>query len=453
MSSDQRTSTVCPVLRPAHAAAVALTLSLAACSADVTRFDSPSFNLTDDKAPPAQNPGSPYPRSGLTGEGTAGVPPPATRVANLPPQGPGYSAQALPPPNEIAAPQRPAPQADRRMPRAPASGESIDVHPGDTLYGLARKHHVSASALAEANNLTTTSTIKPGQRLLLPSGAHSVNAAAEPVRTATSKPPAAKAPRAAEPAAQAPSPTPGDWQGQHTLRSGESIYAIARQYKVPASELQRVNGITDPARVRMGTVLKVPSAKPGSIPAQEADPVPTRTAQQPAPLAEPATPAGITPGVRVLNQPERRAALPDRANDADPAPAAEPASSAAVHFPWPAKGKILSGFGKRSDGSPSEGIKIQLPMGTDVRAVEGGRVLYASSEIQAYGNLVLIQHDNGWVSAYGHADRLFVKRDDVVRKGQVIAKSGRTGLADQPQLHFELRQGNKPVDPVAYLDK
>mgnify|MGYP000914760787 CR=1 FL=1 len=112
--------------------------------------------------------------------------------------------------------------------------------------------------------------------------------------------------------------------------------------------------------------------------------------------------------------------------------------------PW----EVIGTFGKGS-----EGIKIQMPMGTDVRAVEGGKVIYASSEMQTYGNLVLIQHDNGWVSAYGHADRLLVRTEDVVKKGQVIAKSGRSGVADQPQLHFELRQGSKPMDPIAYLDK
>ena len=446
MSSDQRTSTVFAPLRPAHVAAVALSMTLAACSADVTRFDGPSFSLTGDKTPGATSPGMSHPRSGLTGEGSDGVPPPSSRVASLPPpSGPGYAAQPLPPPREIPADRAAAPS----RPRAVASGETVDVHAGDTLSGIARRHHVTVAALSEVNNLGPTSTIKPGQKLVLPQGAHSApSAVAETPRAAPAKLPVAKAPRTAE------APAPAHWDGKHTLRAGESIYGIARQYKTTAAELQRVNDITDPARVRVGTVLKVPAAQPGAIPAQDADPAPARSARAPVPTAnEPATPAGITPGVRVINQPERKASLSDRANDADPAPAAEPTLSNAVHFPWPARGKVIGTFGKRADGTGSEGIKIQVPMGTDVRAVEGGKVIYASSEMQTYGNLVLIQHDNGWVSAYGHADRLLVKPEDVVRKGQVIAKSGRSGNADQPQLHFELRQGSRPMDPVAYLDK
>jgi murein DD-endopeptidase MepM/ murein hydrolase activator NlpD len=443
MSSDQRTSTVFMSLRPAHVAAVALSMTLAACSADVTRFDGPSFNLTGDKT---TGPAAAHPRSGLTGEGSEGVPPPSNRVASLPPpSGPGYAAQPLPPPREVPADRAAA--APRAKPAA--SGETVEVHAGDTISGIARRHHVTVAALSEVNNLGSNATIKAGQKLVLPQGAHSApSTPAETPRAAPAKLPVAKAARPAEPAATA------NWDGKHTLRAGESVYAIARQYKTTAAELQRMNDISDPARVRVGTVLKVPTGQPGAVPLQEADPAAARTARAPAPTAnEPATPAGITPGVRMLNQPERKAALSDRANDAEPAPAAEPVLSNAVHFPWPARGKVIGTFGKRPDGANSEGIKIQVPMGTDVRAVDGGKVIYASSEMQTYGNLVLIQHENGWVSAYGHADRLLVQPEDTVRKGQVIAKSGRTGIADQPQLHFELRQGSRPMDPLAYLDK
>lgn len=445
MSSDQRTSTVFGPLRPAHVAAVALSMTLAACSADVTRFDGPSFNLTGDKTPGIPGAAPSHPRSGLTGEGSEGVPPPSSRVASLPPpSSPGYAAQPLPPPREIA------PERAASVPRArpAASGQTVEVHAGDTISAIALRHHVTVSALSDINNLGPNATIKPGQKLVLPAGAHaSASMAADTPRAAPAKLPVAKASRTPE------APAPANWDGKHTLRAGESIYGVARHYKTTAAELQRVNDIADPARVRVGTVLKVPSASPGAVPHPDAEPAPARTARAPAPQAsEPATPAGITPGVRVLNQPERTAALSKRANDADPAPAT-PVHANTVHFPWPARGKVIGTFGKRPDGGNSEGIKIQVPMGTDVRAVEGGKVIYASSEMQTYGNLVLIQHDNGWVSAYGHADRLMVKPEDIVRKGQVIAKSGRTGSADQPQLHFELRQGSRPMDPLAYLDK
>jgi len=88
-----------------------------------------------------------------------------------------------------------------------------------------------------------------------------------------------------------------------------------------------------------------------------------------------------------------------------------------------------------------------------VHAAEAGKVAYAGNELKGYGNLILIRHDNGWVSAYAHNEQLLVKRDEVVRRGQVIAKAGKTGSVDQPQLHFELRQGSKPVDPMLHMEK
>jgi murein DD-endopeptidase MepM/ murein hydrolase activator NlpD len=114
---------------------------------------------------------------------------------------------------------------------------------------------------------------------------------------------------------------------------------------------------------------------------------------------------------------------------------------------------VIATFGKRTDGTHNDGINIAIPQGTDVHAAESGRVAYAGNELKGYGNLVLIRHDNGWVSAYAHADQILVKRDDAVRRGQVIAKAGRTGTVDQPQLHFELRHGAKPVDPLPHMEK
>jgi murein DD-endopeptidase MepM/ murein hydrolase activator NlpD len=113
---------------------------------------------------------------------------------------------------------------------------------------------------------------------------------------------------------------------------------------------------------------------------------------------------------------------------------------------------VIAGFGTRPDGTRNDGINIAVPLGTEIHAAEAGRVAYAGSELKGYGNLVLLRHDNGWVSAYAHAEEILVKRDDVVRRGQVIGRAGKTGSVDQPQLHFELRQGAKPVDPLPHLE-
>ena len=117
------------------------------------------------------------------------------------------------------------------------------------------------------------------------------------------------------------------------------------------------------------------------------------------------------------------------------------------------RGTVLAGFGKRPDGTHNDGVNISVPLGTDVVAADSGTVAYAGNELKGYGNLVLIRHDNGWVSAYAHADTLLVKRGDSIKRGQVIAKAGKTGTVDQPQVHFELRQGSKPVDPLPHMEK
>ena len=112
---------------------------------------------------------------------------------------------------------------------------------------------------------------------------------------------------------------------------------------------------------------------------------------------------------------------------------------------------MITKFGPRDDGSHNDGINIAVPAGTDVQAAEGGTVAYAGNELKGYGNLVLIRHDESWVSAYAHNDQLLVKRGDKIKRGQIIAKAGKSGTVEQPQVHFELRQGSKPVDPLKHL--
>ena len=450
---------------------IAFAVLVGGCSADVTRFDFPFFGLTDKSGetgslptppesiarrdprydePPGGQPrgaglgdaGRGYTPAPYAGTPTpyAGTPAPyngsAERVANARDYAP------LPPVAEQA------PETDRYAgrpmdrPRAAARGETIQVQQGDTLYGISKRYGVSISALVDINGLAHGSTIKPGQQLVLPAGVTAARPAPEQ--------PAGRAPLARTPSpppqAAAPVATAG-WEGRHTLKAGESLYSIARQHGVTLAELQRVNGITEPTRVRAGTVLSVPGT--GSASAETA-PVAERT------LPSPSRAAQGTPGTagqpRILNTGEQKtAALTDRSNDAT-APAVEPASGSG-RFRWPARGRVIASFGKRPDGTHNDGINIAVPQGTEVHAAENGRVAYAGNELKGYGNLVLIRHDNGWVSAYAHADQILVKRDDVIKRGQVIAKAGKTGTVDQPQLHFELRQGAKPVDPLPHMEK
>jgi murein DD-endopeptidase MepM/ murein hydrolase activator NlpD len=120
-------------------------------------------------------------------------------------------------------------------------------------------------------------------------------------------------------------------------------------------------------------------------------------------------------------------------------------------FRWPVKGRVIAEFGARPDGGHNDGIDVAVPQGTSVKAAENGVVAYAGNELKGYGNLVLIRHSNNWVSAYAHNDEILVERGDQVRRGQVIAKAGNSGQVSQPQLHFELRKGSRPVDPTKFM--
>jgi murein DD-endopeptidase MepM/ murein hydrolase activator NlpD len=176
---------------------------------------------------------------------------------------------------------------------------------------------------------------------------------------------------------------------------------------------------------------KANDASPSAPPA----PPPVTAAAQPAPSAPVAEP----------QQAETKIA--------NAGTAAASALAGAVKLRWPTTGRIIAGFGARPDGTHNDGINLAVPLGTDVHAAEAGVVAYAGNELKGYGNLVLLRHDNGWVTAYAHNDELLVKRGDKVKRGQVIAKAGKTGSVDRPQVHFELRQGSKPVDPIPYLEK
>ena len=235
------------------------------------------------------------------------------------------------------------------------------------------------------------------------------------------------------------------------MKAGESLYGIARQHGVTLAELQRVNGITEPTRGARRHGAVGARQRQRSSPAASARP----------PAAPPIAPRAAPAGTGASRKHHQRTAEPRRTAAAAPiaAPtrprrrAAAPAEQASGQFRWPARGRVIAAFGKRADGTHNDGINIAVPQGTEIHAAESGRVAYAGNELKGYGNLVLIRHDNGWVSAYAHADQILVKRDDVVKRGQVIAKAGKTGTVDQPQLHFELRQGAKPVDPLPHMEK
>jgi murein DD-endopeptidase MepM/ murein hydrolase activator NlpD len=120
-------------------------------------------------------------------------------------------------------------------------------------------------------------------------------------------------------------------------------------------------------------------------------------------------------------------------------------------FLWPVRGHIVASFGSRNDGTRNDGINIAAPKGSAVQAIDAGIVAYSGNELRGYGNLILIKHPNGWISAYAHCDQILVHRGEKVGRGEIIARVGSTGSVSEPQLHFELRRGNHPVDPREFL--
>lgn len=215
---------------------------------------------------------------------------------------------------------------------------------------------------------------------------------------------------------------------QHTVRRGETLYGIARLYRVNPYALARANGLRPPYPIRAGQRLVLPGRAAGL------------TAKSPRRTASAGT-SPVTP---------RRPALSQKSSPPPPALTRPPPASG-KGFIWPVKGRVVSGFGAKAGGLRNDGINIAAARGAPVKAAENGVIAYAGNELRGFGNLLLIKHSDGWVSAYAHTEKMLVKRGDRVRKGQRIATVGSTGNVKNPQLHFELRRGNRVLDPRKHL--
>lgn len=422
-------------------ATVGAAVLVAGCSADVTRFSGPGFNLSGDDT------ASLSPPVGMNGGGTSnlseqtpaigyggGVPTTSVQTSALPTAS-GNSDYYRPTRSPSTAYRPPLANDYGRDPAPDLSkGRQITVERGDTLYGLSRRHGVSAAELMTVNGLDS-SMLRVGQRLHLPAGASTASASVRDTKTR-------RAPQRQNYAAAQPADVPATWNAHYAVRPGDSLYSIARQYGVKSSELQRYNTITDPRRVMPGTVLRVPGGTSAPV-AQSNKAGGTRYAALTDGRTSDASPT--TKGVQTVS------ISPPRTT---PAAATPKSTGESGELLWPVRGQVISSFGTRPDGTHNDGINFSVPAGTNVMAADDGVVAYAGSELRSYGNLILLRHDNGWVTAYAHNEKLLVGRGDKVKKGQFIAKSGATGQVDRPQLHFELRQSSKkPVDPIPYLQR
>jgi len=313
-------------------------------------------------------------------------------------------------------------------------GTAITVQPGDTIDGLVQRYGVPASAIAEANNLPNGSRLRPGQRLVIPRYETTGTTQPRTVANASQRP---------APAVSAPATT-GDHV--HVIAPGETLMKLSRQYHQPLTAIAKANNIAPHTMVKVGDRIVIPGvrAKQAAVP----QPAAPKVAEKPKP-AEAAPPQKVVsaPATTTVNvvTPVASNPVPDKG---------KPDVTAAMPtFRWPVRGRVITAFGPKPSGQQNDGINVAVPEGTPIKAAEDGVVAYAGNELKSYGNLVLVRHSNGYVTAYAHASEISVKRDDHVKRGQIIGKAGQTGSVAAPQLHFEIRKGSTPIDPMPFLDK
>ncbi len=351
--------------------------------------------------------------------------------------GPPRATPVPTPPAQTQPLPKPAPAPPEPGKLVSVNAQTITVGGGETLYAIARRTGASVRDLVDANALEPPYALQAGQLLTVPGARY------------------------------------------HIVGRGDTASGIAERYDVSLSQLVRINGLTEPFGVKLGERLRLPTAAPvittpAAKPALTTAQIVLNQARQPAATSapkpgaaqksSPAAPAKPEPAkAEVTTREPEKPASPQKAvpvpTSQTPAPPkalqpAPPASLAArPAFIWPGEGRILSGFGPKPGGRKNEGVNLAATQGASVRAAADGVIAYAGDDLPSFGWLVIVKHGGGWVTAYGHNEALLVQRGDTVRQGDVIARAGATGSVDKPQLHFQVRQGRRPVDPVTVLPR
>ncbi len=236
----------------------------------------------------------------------------------------------------------------------------------------------------------------------------------------------------------------------HPVRQGETLYRISRTYNVGEVYLARINGIDDPTELRVGTKLFIPGAKKlktvPQLAKRSAAPARKSTREnKPSKVRAPEKSSSKKLSHAPASKPKARVA-------AKPAPAPElkKPPTKKGQFQLPVAGKIVRKFGE-SSGKVNKGIEISAPRGTPVVSSAAGQVIYSGNGIAAYGNLIILKHDNSFYTVYGFNQKNLVEAGSFVGKGQRIALLGTPPRGGSPRLHFEIRYGKKAVNPIFYL--
>ena len=280
------------------------------------------------------------------------------------------------------------------------SPDEIIVERGDTLYSLSKRYNIQLRDLIDANNLHPPYTLRIGQVLQVPVSNY------------------------------------------HVVKKGDTLYSLSRQYGVDVKTLALNNDIEPPYTLIVGQRLAINGRRNYSAPA-------TSVAKTTTPSSSPYRPA-VTAKTAVT-------AAPSAIKTTAVASPAKTSSTTKVSkyrktkFAWPVRGSICSRYGTIGKGRANDGINIKAPLGTAVKAADKGTIAYAGNELKGFGNLILVRHDDGWITAYAHNEKLLVKKGQPVARGEKIATVGTTGGVNTPQLHFEVRAGKNPVDPTLYL--
>jgi murein DD-endopeptidase MepM/ murein hydrolase activator NlpD len=309
------------------------------------------------------------------------------------------------------------------------------VQKGDTLYGVSRMFRVDMTELARTNGMQEPYQIRVGQQLRIPGAgggepAVQMVAAPQPSGPVPNRKPDPARPAAMEQVELAP-----------MSATSQAPTPAANPAPVPTSPPSepRVAAASAP------TAVPIPPQRPRSIPAAAPAPTPpsapeSETASAPAPAPTP-TPIPATPTPVVATPPAAPAA-----SQANPPP------RTSDRFLWPVRGTVLSDFGPKPGGLHNDGINIEAARGSTVIAADSGIVAYAGNELRGFGNLLLIRHANGWMTAYAHLGEMLVDRGSPVKRGQKIGTVGSSGSVSSPQLHFEVRRGSRAVDPRDHLE-
>ncbi|MBK8158064.1 MAG: peptidoglycan DD-metalloendopeptidase family protein [Rhodospirillaceae bacterium] len=335
--------------------------------------------------------------------------------------------------NELQPPYNIRPGQELRI----STRQTYVVKGGDTLGGLARRFRVQQSALVELNGLKPPYKLQVGQSLVLPSAVEASQSASNGAALPASTTPQIPAPKvdvvpeasnAGSVSATALPPPPGSTTA-------------------PASTPAASQPGAKPLSPAPGSTSSLPLPPPTTVPD-----VPTKTvpAEPDLTAAEEAVEGAYEKATQP--QPTPPQATPPAAKPVAAPQVASVAPASAAGFSWPVQGKVILKYGATSDGLRNDGINIAAPAGAPVMAAADGTVAYAGNQLRGFGNLVLIRHANGLITAYAHNESLLVQKGDKVTRGKVIARVGSTGNVAKPQLHFEIRKGEEPVDPMKYLD-